>query len=179
MRIRREYKEVIREDIRLKEHGESKRFRKGKNKNELEIYINVSSKEMIKEKGEMLGIEMLIERLCNQKGRRTLAKKSISNYRLKEKSELGLKISLKKRKAYEFMEMFVCRMLPRVKHFESINFKDWKVDEKDEVWINMGLNDLRVFWEYKEIAEEHINNKKVGFNVTIGLNSKINYSGLV
>lgn len=50
----------------------------------------------------------------------TLAKKSISNFKLRKGQEIGCKVTLRGKTMYEFLERFINAALPRVRDFRGI-----------------------------------------------------------
>lgn len=59
--------------------------------------------------------------IAGQRAVRTRAKKSISNFKLREGMEIGSKVTLRENRMWEFLERLVDIALPRVKDFRGIN----------------------------------------------------------
>lgn len=59
--------------------------------------------------------------IAGQKAVRTKAKKSISNFKLREGMEIGAKVTLRENRMWEFLQRLVDIALPRVKDFRGIN----------------------------------------------------------
>lgn len=59
--------------------------------------------------------------ITGQKAVKTKAKKSIANFKLREGNEVGVMVTLRGAKMYEFFDRFVNVALPRVKDFRGIN----------------------------------------------------------
>ena len=51
----------------------------------------------------------------------TLARKSISNFKLREGNQVGLKVTLRGKRMYEFFDRLVSLAIPRVKDFRGLN----------------------------------------------------------
>lgn len=64
-----------------------------------------------------------IRRITGQEPVRTAAKKSISNFKLRKGSVVGLKVTLRNDRMYDFIERLVAITLPRVRDFSGINPK--------------------------------------------------------
>ncbi|MBI9108538.1 MAG: 50S ribosomal protein L5 [Spirochaetales bacterium] len=62
-----------------------------------------------------------IELITGQKAVKTKARKSISNFKLREGMEIGAKVTLRGTYMWEFYERFTCVALPRVKDFRGTN----------------------------------------------------------
>lgn len=61
--------------------------------------------------------------IAGQKAVPTYAKKSISNFKLRDGMPIGVKVTLRKQKMYEFLERLIAVALPRVRDFKGINDK--------------------------------------------------------
>ncbi|PKM62259.1 MAG: 50S ribosomal protein L5 [Firmicutes bacterium HGW-Firmicutes-21] len=59
--------------------------------------------------------------ITGQKAVPTTAKKSVSNFKLREGSKIGAKVTLRSEKMYEFVDKFFNIGLPRVRDFKGIN----------------------------------------------------------
>lgn len=61
--------------------------------------------------------------IAGQKAIKTLSKKDISNFKLRKKMPIGVKVTLRKNKMYEFLERLIVVSLPRIRDFRGINSK--------------------------------------------------------
>ncbi len=61
--------------------------------------------------------------IAGQKANATIAKKSISNFKLRDGMPIGSKVTLRRTKMYEFLDRLVSIALPRVRDFRGINPK--------------------------------------------------------
>ena len=68
------------------------------------------------------GVEEL-STITGQKAVPTIAKKSVSNFKLREGMPIGAKVTLRGEKMYEFMDRLLTIALPRVRDFKGINDK--------------------------------------------------------
>lgn len=59
--------------------------------------------------------------IAGQHAIRTRARKSISNFKLREGMEIGAKVTLRQNRMWEFLERLVDIALPRVKDFRGVN----------------------------------------------------------
>lgn len=59
--------------------------------------------------------------IAGQKAVATLAKKSISNFKLRDHMPIGVKVTLRGEKMYEFLDRFISVSLPRVRDFKGVN----------------------------------------------------------
>jgi large subunit ribosomal protein L5 len=85
------------------------------------IVVNVGcgeAKENAKLLDNILGDLALI---TGQRGVVTIARKSVSNFKLRAGSKIGVKVTLRGEKMYEFLYKFFNISLPRVRDFKGIN----------------------------------------------------------
>ena len=62
-----------------------------------------------------------IEAITGQKAVKTKAKKSIANFKLREGNEIGVMVTLRGDRKYEFLDRLINVSLPRVKDFRGVN----------------------------------------------------------
>lgn len=85
------------------------------------VVVNVGcgeAKENAKLLDNILGDLALI---TGQRGVVTIARKSVSNFKLRAGSKIGVKVTLRGEKMYEFLYKFFNISLPRVRDFKGIN----------------------------------------------------------
>lgn len=78
--------------------------------------------------GEAIANKKLLESSLNELGLitgqrpiKTKARKSIANFKLREDMEIGLKVTLRGNRMYEFLDRLMNVALPRVKDFRGVN----------------------------------------------------------
>ena len=59
--------------------------------------------------------------ISGQKAVPTIARKSVANFKLHEGMKIGVKVTLRGERMYEFMDKLFCFALPRVRDFKGIN----------------------------------------------------------
>ena len=64
-----------------------------------------------------------VSEIAGQKAITTLSKKDISNFKLRKKMPIGVKVTLRKNKMYEFLERLINVALPRIRDFNGISNK--------------------------------------------------------
>ena len=85
------------------------------------IVINVGAGDA-KENSKV--IDKIIEEITlisGQKAVPTFARKSVANFKLREGMKIGVKVTLRGEKMYEFMDKLFSFALPRVRDFKGIN----------------------------------------------------------
>lgn len=61
--------------------------------------------------------------ICGQKAVQTLSKKDISNFKLRKKMPIGVRVTLRSQRMYEFLERLIVVALPRIRDFKGIGGK--------------------------------------------------------
>ena len=61
--------------------------------------------------------------ITGQKAMMTYSKKDISNFKLRKGMPIGVKVTLRSSKMYEFLERLIAISLPRIRDFKGINEK--------------------------------------------------------
>ncbi|MBE0535887.1 MAG: 50S ribosomal protein L5 [Phycisphaerae bacterium] len=97
------------------------------------------------------------------------AKKSVSNFKLREGMEVGLKVTLRRERMYEFMDRLINLAIPRVKDFRGLNPNSF--DGLGN--YSMGLQEQSVF---PEIDPGRIENTQ-GMNITFVTTARTNDEG--
>lgn len=64
-----------------------------------------------------------ISTISGQKAVATLSKKDISNFKVRKKMPIGVKVTLRREKMYEFLERLIKIALPRIRDFNGIGGK--------------------------------------------------------
>ena len=66
-----------------------------------------------------------IETVTGQKATVRRAKKSVSNFKLREGMKIGAKVTLRRHRMYEFLDRLISVALPRVRDFRGISDKSF------------------------------------------------------
>ena len=66
-----------------------------------------------------------ISRISGQKAVATKSKKAISNFKLREDLPIGVRVTLRGQRMYEFLERLMAVALPQVRDFKGINDKSF------------------------------------------------------
>jgi large subunit ribosomal protein L5 len=64
-----------------------------------------------------------LSNITGQKAIQTMSKKDISNFKLRRKMPIGVKVTLRRDRMYEFLERLISVSLPRIRDFKGINNK--------------------------------------------------------
>ena len=66
-----------------------------------------------------------IEAITGQKPAVVQAKKSVSNFKLREGQNIGVKLTLRNARMYEFLERFISVAIPRIRDFKGLSDKSF------------------------------------------------------
>ncbi|MDD2195783.1 MAG: 50S ribosomal protein L5 [Bacteroidales bacterium] len=61
--------------------------------------------------------------IAGQKAVQTVSRKDISNFKLRKKMPIGVKVTLRRERMYEFLERLISVSLPRIRDFKGVNNK--------------------------------------------------------
>ena len=95
--------------------------------------------------------------ITGQKAIATLSRKDISNFKLRKKMPIGVMVTLRREKMYEFLERLVRVALPRIRDFKGI---EGKLDGRGN--YTLGIQEQIIF---PEINIDSIS-KILGMNIT-------------
>ena len=80
--------------------------------------------------------------ITGQKAMKTLSRMDISNFKLRKKMPIGVKVTLRKDRMYEFLERLIVVALPRIRDFKGVNSK---LDGKGK--YTLGITEQIIFPE--------------------------------
>lgn len=103
-----------------------------------------------------------LAKITGQKPIVCLAKKSISNFKVREGMKLGVKVTLRRDKMYEFIDKLFNLALPRVRDFRGINKKSF--DGKGN--YNLGIKEQLIFPEIEYDKIDKIRGMDISFITT-------------
>jgi large subunit ribosomal protein L5 len=108
----------------------------------LKVVINMGIAEASKDKNSIQDCIKEMTMLSGQKPIVTKAKKAISNFKLREKQPIGIKVTLRGRRMYDFIDRFVNIVCPRIRDFRGFSSK---CDGRGN--FSLGIEDQQVFPE--------------------------------
>jgi large subunit ribosomal protein L5 len=125
--------------------------------------------------GQAVADKKLIETALNelatitgQKPVSTVSKKDISNFKLRKDVAIGVKVTLRKDRMYEFLERLINAALPRIRDFKGINNK---MDGRGN--YTLGITEQIIF---PEIDIDKIS-KILGMEISFVTNAKSDEEG--
>jgi len=107
------------------------------------IVLNVGAGDAISDRKSLDTISQNIALITGQRPVLTQARKSISNFKLREGMPIGCKVTLRGRVMYEFLDRLINLSLPRTRDFQGISEKGF--DGRGN--FNMGIKEHTIFPE--------------------------------
>lgn len=106
--------------------------------------------------------------ITGQKAVQTLSKKDISNFKVRKKMPIGVRVTLRRDRMYEFMERFIRIALPRIRDFKGV---PGKLDGRGNYTV--GVTEQIIF---PEINIDNVS-KMTGMNITFVTTAKTDEEG--
>jgi large subunit ribosomal protein L5 len=128
------------------------------------IVINMGVGEATQDKKKVDVAASEMELIAGQKPVVTIAKKSIAQFKLREGMPIGVKVTLRRERMYEFLDRLVTVALPRVRDFRGLNPRSF--DGRGN--YAMGLKEQIIF---PEISYDRID-KVRGMDIIITTTAK-------
>ncbi len=86
---------------------------------------------------------LTLNKITGQSPVQTAAKQSIASFKLREGNKIGLKVTMRDQRMYEFLDRLINVVLPRLRDFHGVSVKAF--DKQGN--YSIGLNDQTVFPE--------------------------------
>ncbi len=99
--------------------------------------------------------------IAGQKAVQTLSKKDISNFKLRKKMPIGVRVTLRKERMFEFLDRFINVSLPRTRDFKGITNK---LDGQGN--YTLGIPEQIIFPEINIDKVNRINGMNITFVTT-------------
>lgn len=121
------------------------------------IVLNVGVKEAVADSRILNTVMQTLDAIAGQKTVKTLAKKSIAGFKIREGMPIGVRVTLRKKNMYDFLDKLINLALPKVRDFQGVTTK---LDSRGN--FNLGIKEWNIFPEADTTSE-----KVFGMNVTI------------
>ena len=131
------------------------------------ITLNVGINSKNTDSGLLEAVESTLKRITGQKPVRTKSKKAISAF--KENMVVGVMVTLRGEKMYDFLDKLINISLPRIRDFRGVNPKN--IDQQGN--LSIGLKEHVVFPEIRSDEVERIH----GLQINISTNAKDKAAG--
>ena len=109
-----------------------------------------------------------ITAITGQKAVATVSKKDVANFKLRKKMPIGVMVTLRRERMYEFLEKLIRVALPRIRDFKGI---ESKFDGRGN--YTMGIQEQIIFPEINIDAIDRI----LGMNITFVTTAKTDEEG--
>ena len=109
-------------------------------------------------------IDKAIEELTTitgQKAVATLSKKDIANFKVRKKMPIGVRVTLRRERMYEFLEELIRVALPRIRDFKGI---ESKLDGRGN--YSLGIKEQIIFPEINIDSVDRLNGMNITFVTT-------------
>lgn len=130
------------------------------------VTVNMGVGEAVNDKGILEKAVDDMTKLTGQKPLVTYAKKSVAGFKIREGWPIGCKVTLRKKRMYEFLDRLISIALPRIRDFRGLNPKSF--DGRGN--YSFGLKEQIVF---PEIDYDKID-KLRGMDICITTTAKTN-----
>jgi large subunit ribosomal protein L5 len=127
------------------------------------VVLNVGLKEGIGDTKVTQKVADIIGHIAGQKPVLTQARKSIAGFKLREGMHIGVKVTLRRRMMYEFLDRLINLSLPMVRDFQGVSDT---FDRRGN--YNLGIRDWHIFPE----VDYTVTDQSHGLNVTIHTTAK-------
>jgi large subunit ribosomal protein L5 len=127
------------------------------------IVLNVGVKEAVADSRILKKVADIIAQISGQMPVRTIAKKSIAGFKIREGMPIGVKVTIRRDRMYEFLDRLINFALPKVKDFQGLP------DKLDGFGnYNIGIKEWSIFPEAERSSEELAS----GLNITMHTTAK-------
>jgi large subunit ribosomal protein L5 len=133
------------------------------------VVISMGLGKAIAERPRLEAAVKELTQIAGQKAVICKAKKSVSNFKLREGMEIGAKVTLRGNRMWEFLDRLITLAIPRVKDFRGLNPRGF--DGRGN--YNMGITEQTVFAEVDSAAVTF----HQGMNITIVTTASSNKDG--
>ena len=106
------------------------------------IVINTGVKEAVADSKVLTLVKEVVDKIAGQASVKTLAKKSIAGFKVREGMPIGVSVTLRRKNMYEFLDRLITFALPRVRDFQGVKTK---FDGRGN--YNLGIKDWMIFPE--------------------------------
>lgn len=133
----------------------------------LKIVINSGVKDALSDKKNIERAQNVLAQIAGQKPKITKAKKSIATFKLREGDTIGIVVTLRGKRMYNFFKKLVAVVLPRLRDFHGISTESF--DGRGN--YTLGFSEYTVFPEI-DPGKIDPNVARQGFEITIVTTAK-------
>jgi len=133
----------------------------------LKVVLNVGIKEA--DSKILQHVEEVVTTVAGQRAVRCLARKSIASFKLREGMPIGVMVTLRRKRMYEFLDRLISLALPRIRDFQGVSRK---FDGQGN--YNLGIKEWTIFPEIDFVVGQKI----LGLNITIQTSAETDDAGM-
>ena len=162
-RLKKEYEDKIRPEL-MQEQGYKNTYAVPKLE---KIVLNIGmGREAVQDGRRVQGAANELSLIAGQKAVITKSRKAIAGFKIRENLPIGVKVTLRRERMYEFLDRLVNVAMPRIRDFRGINPDSF--DGRGN--YAMGLKEQIIFPEINYDQVEHIR----GMDIIICTSAKTN-----
>jgi len=128
------------------------------------VTLNIGLGASVKDARYLEASEQTLRRICGQQPVKTKARKAISSFKIREGMVVGMKVTLRGKRMWDFLDKLIHITLPRVRDFRGISLHAF--DEKGN--YSIGFKEHLAFPEIRSDEIEIIH----GLQVVLTLNTQ-------
>jgi large subunit ribosomal protein L5 len=128
------------------------------------VTISMGVGKAIENKNRLDAAARDLGQIAGQKPSLTRARKSVANFKLRKGQQIGVKVTLRGARAYEFLDRLISIVIPRIRDFRGLSPRAF--DEAGN--YNLGISEQVVFPEINLDKVEFVQ----GMNITIGVRAR-------
>ncbi len=128
------------------------------------IVISMGIGKAIENKNLLDAASKDLATISGQKPMVTRARKSVANFKLRKGQQIGLKVTLRGARMYEFLDRLISIVIPRIRDFRGLSPRAF--DQAGN--YNLGISEQIVFPEINIDKMEFVQ----GMNITIGVKAR-------
>ncbi len=126
------------------------------------IVVNVGLGKAKDDKKIIEAAENTLIKITGQKPVDTYAKKSIAGFKLREGNKIGIKVTLRGKRMYEFMDRLINIVMPRLRDFHGVSNKSFDGSGN----YSIGFSEQSVFPELSFDETTTVHGLQINFVVT-------------
>lgn len=135
-----------------------------------QVMLNIGLGKGLKDAKYLETAERTLRRISGQQPVKTKARKSISAFKIRKDMVVGMKVTLRGKRMWDFVEKFISVSLPRSRDFRGLQKKSFDGSGN----FSIGLTENIAFPEIRSDEVEVIH----GLQITIGTSAKTDTEGL-
>jgi large subunit ribosomal protein L5 len=125
------------------------------------IVLNVGVKEAVSDNRALQTVAQVLSAIAGQMPVRTAAKKSIAGFKIREGMQLGVMVTLRREKMYDFLDKLINLALPKVRDFHGVS---QRLDGQGN--YNLGIKDWTIFPEAESLPADKLHGMNITFHTT-------------